>query len=169
MIGPENAYAATIGETIVANPENSFDLHLQGQYFSADAQNVLDYINNERKEATDNGYFGYHADQYTALQWNQGLETLARARAAEASVYPIHSRTTGENPSTSTWGENLAWYSTSSLTNIKLLMSEKNYYLQNKDTIYKDMTKVSSTDMEKNWSLLQFYRSAVALRGRGYL
>ena len=122
---------------------------IEGEYFPVNVQEILNYINQERKEATNKGYFGYKKEQYNPLKWNTQLEELARARAIEASLYPIHSRTSGENPSTKTFGENLAWYNTNTMDNIKLLMSEKNYYLKNRRTIFKDMMKVSASEMEK--------------------
>lgn len=152
LVIPKEAHGVNFGsgyDVITATPETSFEMAITGEYFPVDNQEVLDYINKERKEATDKGYFGYHKDQYRPLKWNSKLEQLARERAIEASIYPIHSRTSGENPSNETFGENLAWFSTNTMENVKLLMSEKNYYLKNRNTIFKNMSKVSSQEMEK--------------------
>ncbi|MSE07041.1 hypothetical protein GKC34_15340 (plasmid) [Lactobacillus salivarius] len=135
-------------EIIQATPETSFKMAVMGEYFPTDAETVLAYINKERLEATEKGYFGYKREQYRPLRWNQQLEQLARDRAIEASLYSIHSRTSGENPSTNTFQENLAWFNTNTMDNIRLLMSEKAYYLKNRNTLYKDMLHVAAKDME---------------------
>ena len=150
LTNTQMVYANDLGYTVIqATPETSFKMAIEGEYFPVNVQEILNYINQERKEATNKGYFGYKKEQYNPLKWNTQLEELARARAIEASLYPIHSRTSGENPSTKTFGENLAWYNTNTMDNIKLLMSEKNYYLKNRRTIFKDMMKVSASEMEK--------------------
>ncbi|XBG72819.1 CAP domain-containing protein [Enterococcus cecorum] len=131
LTNTQTVYANDLGYTVIqATPETSFKMAIEGEYFPVNVQEILNYINQERKEATNNGYFGYKKEQYNPLKWNTQLEELARARAIEASLYPIHSRTSGENPSAKTFGENLAWYNTNTMDNIKLLMSEKNYYLK---------------------------------------
>ncbi|MCJ0600921.1 CAP domain-containing protein, partial [Enterococcus cecorum] len=150
LTNTQTVYANDLGYTVIqATPETSFKMAIEGEYFPVNVQEILNYINQERKVATDNGYFGYKKEQYNPLKWNTQLEELARARAIEASLYPIHSRTSGENPSAKTFGENLAWYNTNTMDNIKLLMSEKNYYLKNRKTIFKDMMKVPASEMEK--------------------
>ena len=150
LTNTQTVYANDLGYTVIqATPETSFKMAIEGEYFPVNVQEILNYINQERKEATNRGYFGYKKEQYNPLKWNTQLEELARARAIEASLYPIHSRTSGENPSTKTFGENLAWYNTNTMDNIKLLMSEKNYYLKNRRTIFKDMMKVPASEMEK--------------------
>ncbi|MCJ0605030.1 CAP domain-containing protein [Enterococcus cecorum] len=150
LTNTQTVYANDLGYTVIqATPETSFKMAIEGEYFPVNVQEILNYINQERKEATNNGYFGYKKEQYNPLKWNTQLEELARARAIEASLYPIHSRTSGENPSAKTFGENLAWYNTNTMDNIKLLMSEKNYYLKNRKTIFKDMMKVPASEMEK--------------------
>ena len=150
LTNTQTVYANDLGYTVIqATPETSFKMAIEGEYFPVNVQEILNYINQERKVATDNGYFGYKKEQYNPLKWNTQLEELARARAIEASLYPIHSRTSGENPSAKTFGENLAWYNTNTMDNIKLLMSEKKYYLKNRRTIFKDMMKVSASEMEK--------------------
>ena len=150
LTNTQTVYANDLGYTVIqATPETSFKMAIEGEYFPVNVQEILNYINQERKEATNNGYFGYKKEQYNPLKWNTQLEELARARAIEASLYPIHSRTSGENPSAKTFGENLAWYNTNTMDNIKLLMSEKNYYLKKRRTIFKDMMKVPESEMEK--------------------
>ena len=150
LTNTQTVYANDLGYTVIqATPETSFKMAIEGEYFPVNVQEILNYINQERKEATNNGYFGYKKEQYNPLKWNTQLEELARARAIEASLYPIHSRTSGENPSAKTFGENLAWYNTNTMDNIKLLMSEKNYYLKKRRTIFKDMMKVPASEMEK--------------------
>ncbi|MCJ0538652.1 CAP domain-containing protein, partial [Enterococcus cecorum] len=150
LTNTQTVYANDLGYAVIqATPETSFKMAIEGEYFPVNVQEILNYINQERKEATNNGYFGYKKEQYNPLKWNTQLEELARARAIEASLYPIHSRTSGENPSTKTFGENLAWYNTNTMDNIKLLMSEKKYYLKNRRTIFKDMMKVPASEMEK--------------------
>ena len=150
LTNTQTVYANDLGYTVIqATPETSFKMAIEGEYFPVNVQEILNYINQERKEATNYGYFGYKKEQYNPLKWNTQLEKLARARAIEASLYPIHSRTSGENPSAKTFGENLAWYNTNTMDNIKLLMSEKKYYLKNKRTIFKDMMKVPASEMEK--------------------
>ena len=150
LTNTQTVYANDLGYTVIqATPETSFKMAIEGEYFPVNVQEMLNYINQERKEATNNGYFGYKKEQYNPLKWNTQLEELARARAIEASLYPIHSRTSGENPSTKTFGENLAWYNTNTMDNIKLLMSEKKYYLKKRKTIFKDMRKVPASEMEK--------------------
>ena len=150
LTNTQTVYANDLGYTVIqATPETSFKMAIEGEYFPVNVQEILKYINQERKEATNNGYFGYKKEQYNPLKWNKQLEELARARAIEASLYPIHSRTSGENPSAKTFGENLAWYNTNTMDNIKLLMSEKKYYIKNRRTIFKDMMKVPASEMEK--------------------
>ncbi|CAI3366958.1 CAP domain-containing protein [Enterococcus cecorum] len=150
LTNTQTVYANDLGYTVIqATPETSFKMAIEGEYFPVNVQEILNYINQERKEATNNGYFGYKKEQYNPLKWNTQLEELARARAIEASLYPIHSRTSGENPSAKTFGENLAWYNTNTMDNIKLLMSEKKYYLKKRRTIFKDMMKVPASEMEK--------------------
>ena len=150
LTNTQTVYANDLGYAVIqATPETSFKMAIEGEYFPVNVQEILNYINQERKEATNNGYFGYKKEQYNPLKWNTQLEELARARAIEASLYPIHSRTSGENPSTKTFGENLAWYNTNTMDNIKLLMSEKKYYLKKRKTIFKDMRKVPASEMEK--------------------
>ena len=150
LTNTQMVYANDLGYTVIqATPETSFKMAIEGEYYPVNVQEILNYINQERKEATNRGYFGYKKEQYNPLKWNTQLEELARARAIEASLYPIHSRTSGENPSTKTFGENLAWYNTNTMDNIKLLMSEKQYYLKNRKTIFKNMMKVPASEMEK--------------------
>lgn len=160
LTNTQTVYANDLGYTVIqATPETSFKMAIEGEYFPVNVQEILNYINQERKEATNNGYFGYKKEQYNPLKWNTQLEELARARAIEASLYPIHSRTSGENPSAKTFGENLAWYNTNTMDNIKLLMSEKNYYLKKKKDHFQRYDESACVRDGKDWTLLCFCQS----------
>ena len=83
--------------------EGNILLGVKGSYM-ANAQAVLNQINQYRKEACDNGYWDPRdssrrltKDDYVPIKWSSDLEYIARIRAAEASVVEDHTRPNGES------------------------------------------------------------------------
>ena len=95
---------------------------VKGTYL-ADAQGVLDLINQYRKEACDNGYpdprdpdRNLTSSDYVPIKWSSDMEYIARIRAAETGITFDHVRTNGDgcfsiaSPNgLSSWGECIAW------------------------------------------------------------
>lgn len=94
---------------------------IQGTYIDQISE-ALDLINSYRLEACQNGYpnpdgsGSLTMSDYEPIQWSDGLEYIARIRAAEASQTEDHVRTNGEScfaiqapAGTSSHGECLAW------------------------------------------------------------
>lgn len=94
---------------------------IQGTYIDQISE-ALDLINSYRLEACQNGYpnpdgsGSLTMSDYEPIQWSDGLEYIARIRAAEASQTEDHVRTNGEScfaiqasAGMSSHGECLAW------------------------------------------------------------
>lgn len=94
---------------------------IQGTYIDQISE-ALDLINSYRLEACQNGYpnpdgsGSLTMSDYEPIQWSDGLEYIARIRAAEASQTEDHVRTNGEScfaiqapAGTASHGECLAW------------------------------------------------------------
>lgn len=106
---------------------------------------ALDLINSYRKEACDNGYPDPNTgstltpSDYVPMQWSEGLEYIARIRAAEASQTVAHTRTNGTRWTTlstpggyRSYGECLAWNGGSDMVQgIRQWYKEKSDYLNN--------------------------------------
>lgn len=106
---------------------------------------ALDLINSYRKEACDNGYPDPNTgstltpSDYVPIQWSEGLEYIARIRAAESSQTVAHTRTNGTRWSTlstpggyRSYGECLAWnWSSDMVQGIQQWYEEKSDYLNN--------------------------------------
>lgn len=116
-------------------PANSTLVGVEGTYVNGNSegwtqQKVLDYINQVRREAYNEGL----VSQYTPVTWSKNLERTAQIRAAEISIYGDHTRPSGEDwfgigdeglmPG---YAENLSWGG-SYYTNIKMWVDEKEDY-----------------------------------------
>ncbi len=125
--------------TLDAAPVPAFDAPVEGNvtalvegtYESVDQEAVLRAINALREEAADEGL----AASYRALTWSDGLEAIARTRAAEAVILPDHVRPRGgRTPFMRAFdgmrntAENLAWNERGLLRGIEQFAAEKPAY-----------------------------------------
>ena len=115
---------------------------IQGTYIEQISE-ALDLINSYRLEACQNGYPNPNGSgsltmsDYEPIQWSDGLEYIARIRAAEASQTEDHVRTNGKScfaiqspAGTSSYGECLAWNREQNMLHgIEQWYSEKESYL----------------------------------------
>lgn len=109
-------------ETDITTPKDGYMLvEVEGTFSTATKQQVLNRINQIRKEACDKGFVNPSTDEkltsrdYIPIKWSSDLEWIAQTRAAEASVNEAHSRPNGKSCFTLShngvysWAENLAW------------------------------------------------------------
>ena len=112
------------GVTQIAGSETL--LGVRGSYENVDADQVLDRINEIRREAWQEGL----ASTYVPIRWSDALEYIAQIRSAEASVKEDHVRPKGgyvfnmSVNNVSSYGENLAW-GVRALGAVELWYSEK--------------------------------------------
>ncbi len=101
------AFSSCTGLTVLpttstAPGENCTFLGLEGKYITQ-IQESIDRINEIRLEACNEGVINpttgkpLTMDDYLPIQWSADLESIARIRAAEASVTMAHERTNGES------------------------------------------------------------------------
>lgn len=119
---------------------------VKGDYIT-EAQQALNRINAIRLEACKEGVWDPRDSSktrkltekdYVPIKWSSGLETIARIRAAEASLTISHTRPTGENcwsisaNGVSNSGEVLAWnWSSSMMSGIEQWYDEKGDWVNN--------------------------------------
>lgn len=76
----------------IPDPENeNVSLLVRGKYQAVDREALLQRMNTIRKEAVKLGF----ADRYVPLVWSNGMEEIARLRAAETTIIEGHQRPMG--------------------------------------------------------------------------
>lgn len=115
-------------DTDVTTPSNGCSfLGIQGSYV-VQAKEAINRINEIRLEACQEGVKNPNTGEalttndYVPIKWSSGLEYYARIRAAESALTRGHVRTNGNGPFTvnapvSSWGEVLAWNTSSNMLN----------------------------------------------------
>lgn len=141
--------------------EGNILLGVKGSYM-ANAQEVLNQINQYRKEACDNGYWDPRdssrrltKDDYVPIKWSSDLEYIARIRAAEASVVSSHTRPNGEScfslespNGISSYGEVLAWNSGSDdmVNGVRQWYGEKDTWVNRENGVTGHYTQMIDPD-----------------------
>lgn len=141
--------------------EGNILLGVKGSYM-ANAQAVLNLINQYRKEACDKGYPDPRdssrrltKSDYVPIKWSSDLEYIARIRAAEASVVADHVRPNGEScfslespNGIGSSGEVLAWNSGSEdiTTGVKQWYGEKDTWVNQENGVTGHYTSMINPD-----------------------
>ncbi|MEZ3422548.1 MAG: CAP domain-containing protein [Lachnospiraceae bacterium] len=145
----KKAQAVSIRETDVETAANGNELlGVSGKFENVAKDDILNRVNEIRKEACQNGYINpstgmkLSEDDYVEIKWSSGLELIAQLRAAESTIYESHERPNGERcfsisyNNTRSWAENLAWNHSGMLQGIEQWYGEKEDWVkQNTNTV----------------------------------
>lgn len=137
IIFSESVYGAERPADKEKPDEGNVMVGVEGTFSSATKEEILNRINEIRKEACENGIrdprdgkTSLKSSDYEPIEWSADLEWIAQLRAAEACVNQDHTRPNGKRPwftynGISSNGENLAWNSGGMMQGIEQWYGEK--------------------------------------------
>ncbi|AWX16032.1 hypothetical protein CEP48_07550 [Mergibacter septicus] len=131
---------------LITSPEivisaNTFEVKIPGKSGEFNQEEALNTINQWRKLAIENDYFGLrtlYGNNFVEIKYSSHLEDAAKERAAEASIFPEHWKLDGSSPK---YGEILAWNAGSGINDSASVIGGLNSWIKEKNNYEKNKAK----------------------------
>ncbi|AWX14542.1 hypothetical protein CEP49_08425 [Mergibacter septicus] len=131
---------------LITSPEivisaNTFEIKIPGKSGGFNQEEALNTINQWRKLAIENDYFGLrtlYGNNFVEIKYSSHLENAAKERAAEASIFPEHWKLDGSSPK---YGEILAWNAGSGINDSASVIGGLNSWIKEKNNYEKNKAK----------------------------